>query len=529
MNRRESDLDITLPKATLLIGVVLVLLGLGLPAAADESALTDGRDVVLAGIYSDKWQSGADIAALGEATGKRVSLVGTFHHLWESEHGVPDNTDWQLEQAWSAQATPVANVEVAISAYDLAAGGYDSAIRKWALRVKGWLERGEGRSLLIAPLQEMNSNWVVYGQDPGNFQSAFRKFVDIFRSEGIDETMVRWVFAPNAWSVGPHQMAEYYPGDEVADFVGISVYNFGATIGRWTGLADSGMAALANVRSFAPNKPYLITQVGSSTAGGDRDSWLRELFALTASDPNVVGLIYFNFIKETDWKVWDGLTPAAGWNDGMQMEGTEYRWPLTTWFQEGPIPFTPYRGRFVDDETLVSEADIDWLANRGILNGCGPERFCPSQGVTRGEAAAFLARALHLPLADSDRFADDNGLPYEADINALAQAGISQGCAPDAFCPHDLVSRGQVAALLLEALDLPAQANVQFVDSTDSPYLIAINSVVAAGISQGCGVDQFCPRDAVNREQMALFLRRGLEMRLVDTCVPIRIGARTIC
>lgn len=116
-------------------------------------------------------------------------------------------------------------------------------------------------------------------------------------------------------------MAEYYPGDEVVDFVGISVYNFGATIGRWTGLADSGMAALANVRSFAPSKPYLITQVGSSTAGGDRDSWLRELFALTASDPNVVGLIYFNFIKETDWKVWDGLTPAAGWNDGMQMEG----------------------------------------------------------------------------------------------------------------------------------------------------------------------------------------------------------------
>lgn len=493
------------------------LVALASPALATE-APTDGRDLVLAGVYSDQWQSGSDIGALNEASGKRVSLVGTFHHLWESEHGADSNTDWLLEQAWSARATPVANVEVAISAFDMAAGGYDPAIRQWALRVKAWLDQGDGRSLLIAPLQEMNSNWVPYGQDPGNYQIAFRKFVEIFRSEGMDETKVRWVFAPNAWSVGRHSMAEYYPGDDVVDLVGISVYNFGANVGVWTGVFESGMAAVETVRSFAPTKPYLITQIGSSTSGGDRDAWLREMFAFTATDPNVVGLIYFNFNKETDWKVWDGIATAPGWHDGMQMATTEYRWPLTSWFESGPLPFSPYRGMFTDDEKLGSEADIEWLARRGVVNGCTTGQFCPGQWVTRGEAATLLARALDLPQGRSDWFLDDDDLPNEADINAVADAGISQGCATGSFCPHDLVSRDEVAALVVSALDLPIQASVPFIDAVESPFAGAIHAVVAAGIAEGCAVDRFCPGDAINRAQMATILRKSIEARDDDTC-----------
>ncbi|MEA3511733.1 MAG: S-layer homology domain-containing protein, partial [Actinomycetota bacterium] len=42
-------------------------------------------------------------------------------------------------------------------------------------------------------------------------------------------------------------------------------------------------------------------------------------------------------------------------------------------------------------------ADIEWLADQGITKGCNPTantRFCPDQGVTRGQMAAFLHRAL---------------------------------------------------------------------------------------------------------------------------------------
>ena len=66
--------------------------------------------------------------------------------------------------------------------------------------------------------------------------------------------------------------------------------------------------------------------------------------------------------------------------------------------------------------------------------------------------ASFLARALLLP-AGLDLFADDNGSPHEADINALASSGITLGCGPSAFCPQAVVTRGQMAAFLHRALE----------------------------------------------------------------------------
>jgi hypothetical protein len=39
---------------------------------------------------------------------------------------------------------------------------------------------------------------------------------------------------------------------------------------------------------------------------------------------------------------------------------------------------------------------IEALAASGITGGCGSGNFCPNQNVTRGEMAAFLARALGL-------------------------------------------------------------------------------------------------------------------------------------
>ena len=39
---------------------------------------------------------------------------------------------------------------------------------------------------------------------------------------------------------------------------------------------------------------------------------------------------------------------------------------------------------------------VEALAASGITTGCGPGHFCPAENVTRGEMAAFLARALGL-------------------------------------------------------------------------------------------------------------------------------------
>ena len=69
--------------------------------------------------------------------------------------------------------------------------------------------------------------------------------------------------------------------------------------------------------------------------------------------------------------------------------------------------------------------------------------------------AAFLTRALDLPAGPTGEFNDDDDSVFEADIEALAAAGITTGCNPpanDRFCPNNNVTRGQMAAFLNRGL-----------------------------------------------------------------------------
>ena len=96
----------------------------------------------------------------------------------------------------------------------------------------------------------------------------------------------------------------------------------------------------------------------------------------------------------------------------------------------------PPGGTFVDDDGILHEPNIEAIAAAGITNGCRPDRFCPSQGVTRGQMAAFLNRALDLPPAAESPFTDAGGV-FQDDINRLAAAGITRGCSETRFCPDE--------------------------------------------------------------------------------------------
>jgi len=155
-------------------------------------------------------------------------------------------------------------------------------------------------------------------------------------------------------------------------------------------------------------------------------------------------------------------------------------------------------------------ADIIWIAERGITTGCAEERFCPNAVVTRGQMAAFLVRAFDLPATARDYFTDDERSIFEADINRLAASGIASGCGSGRFCPGGTITRGQMAAFLARALHLPATARDYFTDDERSIFEGDINRLAAAGIASGCGAGRFCPTGAVTRGQMAAFLRRAL-------------------
>ena len=166
--------------------------------------------------------------------------------------------------------------------------------------------------------------------------------------------------------------------------------------------------------------------------------------------------------------------------------------------------------RFTDDDGTTFESEIEWLSWVGITNGCEPRQFCPDENVTRGQMAAFLNRALDLPAASADYFTDDAGSTFEDDINRLAEAEITLGCEPGLFCPNDPISRGQMAAFLNRALDLPVASADYFTDDAGSTFEDDINRLAEAEITLGCEPGLFCPDGFVTRGQMAAFLHRAL-------------------
>ena len=173
--------------------------------------------------------------------------------------------------------------------------------------------------------------------------------------------------------------------------------------------------------------------------------------------------------------------------------------------------FTLLYGGFGDVVTSPFLQDIIWLVERGITSGCEVDRFCPKGSVTRGQMAAFLARAFALPNTSRDYFSDDETSIFEGDINRMAAAGITGGCGNGRFCPNATVTRGQMAAFLVRAFSLPGTARDFFTDDETSIFEGDINRLAASGITGGCGGTAFCPNGVVTREQMAAFLHRAMD------------------
>lgn len=195
-------------------------------------------------------------------------------------------------------------------------------------------------------------------------------------------------------------------------------------------------------------------------------------------------------------------------------------------------------GYFTDDNGHLFEGDIDAIADVGITRGCNPpanSRYCPEDDVNRGAMAAFIRRALDLPQVSTDYFIDDDNSTFEADINAIAAAGITRGCNPpanDRFCPDDDVDRGQMAAFLRRALGLPGVSIDYFDDDDFSTFEADINAIADRGITKGCNPpanDQYCPTRDVTRGEMAAFLRRALDLPSFIQTIPVGGHSAMIC
>jgi hypothetical protein len=105
-------------------------------------------------------------------------------------------------------------------------------------------------------------------------------------------------------------------------------------------------------------------------------------------------------------------------------------------------------------------------------------------------------------------------------IEAIENAGVTQGCGGANYCPAAPMTRDEMALFLLRAKEgggytPPACTTPMFADvPCSSSYAPWINELVRRGVTAGCGGGNYCPGNVVNRDQMAVFLATTFSLPL---------------
>jgi hypothetical protein len=102
-------------------------------------------------------------------------------------------------------------------------------------------------------------------------------------------------------------------------------------------------------------------------------------------------------------------------------------------------------------------------------------------------------------------------------IEALSTAGITGGCGGGNYCPTSPVLRQQMAVFLLKTEHgssyVPPECNGDFGDvPCPSQFADWIEQLAAENITGGCGGGNYCPSQAVRRDQMAAFLYNTFDL-----------------
>lgn len=153
---------------------------------------------------------------------------------------------------------------------------------------------------------EMNGDWCFYNaffyqKDTKIYRELWQYFYDKFEVAGGDNLI--WIFNPNESSFPGfkwNHYSNYFPGEKYVDIIGVTGYNTGdfyrGEIWReFEAIYDEFMPEYETVFK---DYPFMITEFGSSTFGGDKGKWLESMFDVI-SKYNFKAAIYWNSIDYT--------------------------------------------------------------------------------------------------------------------------------------------------------------------------------------------------------------------------------------
>ena len=194
----------------------------------------------------------------------------------------------------------------------ITAGDFDSHIRKYAEGVKSL-----GYHIGIRLAHEMNGFWypwgvTVNGNQPADYPAMWKHVHDIFTSVGA--TNVIWIWSPNITFDTKSRLAQLYPGDDYTDWIGLSGYY--GTGGERNYRSPSALFdnTLREVAAFT-RRPIVLTETGATDVLGLKAQWIGDLARYLPKHPEIIGFIWYEAVRETDWRIAGSPAASAAFAD----------------------------------------------------------------------------------------------------------------------------------------------------------------------------------------------------------------------
>lgn len=152
-----------------------------------------------------------------------------------------------------------------------------------------------------------------------------------------------------------------------------------------------------------------------------------------------------------------------------------------------------------------AKKEIDYVTENGIMRGKTATTFDPHGGVTRGEAAAVIARSLGVKEGKVKTSFSDVGQthPFSNYIQVLSERKIINGYGDGTFKPNQQLTRGEIVRMINNAYFTKG-----LTPSKGAEHLISL------GIAQGKSAGEFGFAQPMIRADFAVFIARTLETSL---------------
>lgn len=309
------------------------------------------------------------------------------------------------------------------------------------------------------------------------------------------------------WEAGVHDdgpVRQYFPGELVYEPDNTILYPM-----EWAMRGSCLMLLVGNGKTFSDGRRIQSSETASATAADGMQplSWNTKPDGSGTSYP--VG--WSMSVEEAEART-EPLYLYAQWEDSEAALP-----PIQTILPAITASAAPSAASAFADVARTDwfYADVQFVTDRGLMNGVGADGFAPNGTLTRAMIVTILHRLAKTPAAAAGAFTDVDADSYCADAVAWAAAnGIVTGTKPGVFAPNANLTRGQLAAILYRfAVKLgytaETQASAPFADvPRGSYYDAAVAWAVQSGIVTGMKADVFAPDALVTRAQAAAILHR---------------------